>query len=292
MKNSFHYTIYWQAKNTFTEGNVREQESFFALRNFIVSELVNVGSIIEKNNSEFLQKQMQILRGALSPYLSTVLQSDSSDINKIILEALHSIDTFSVTPVLVSTSQILTNSAELPLQKKNIGLLKSLVARGKKQLSERGISFSKNISGIYSTTFFIDEVDSVTQLKNIVSKYLALNTAENDLRFLPVCNSLAKVVRIIESPKDKQTHTLCLSLSSQGVVEELSGILPTLSSEFSLSNIYFQIPQPFSIVEQLPQLHCNIDLTKYSIGEFILKFNLFGDKKTKKTESLIITKLV
>ncbi len=283
MNTEYIYTIFWQKRNN-AANEKTEQEIFSDLVKFITGELEQAKTIFEKSNAEYLQKQMLLLRSGLSQYLSTVLQSDSSDINNIILEALHSIDIFENTPKLFSTSSLLIDASDIPMLKKKSSMVKTLLQKGKKELAGKGISFSKNQSNIFTTKFLVSNLDSFEFLMNVIASIRQKNEAEN---FLPVYSSASKIARKFESENNSQHFSVHCIFASSTNISAIQESVQSCITEFELSGVRLQLTNPFSITDQKIEFVFSVDLNTHSIIDIFTALNLINDKETA-VESLFI----
>ncbi|MBW7888700.1 MAG: hypothetical protein H3C35_10140 [Bacteroidetes bacterium] len=289
------YTIYWQAKEPGQTDSSFHAEYFYKLKEYITSRFNDLKIEIDKKRNEILQKQSQILRGGLAEFLSTPLQSDTYAINKTIVDALSTAIHQSVThdyPHLHSIGAVSLEPQNIFLDKKGSAGIRSMLMRGKRELKNRGIIFTKNYSHVYSTKFLLSDLDVIPAIKEIALNYVQTLPEESETRFEPRCSNLALYIKHPEEFLESKQFSIQISLEQSTIEDAFYETMAKASTALGISNCAVVASQPLSVIESKLHLTFDADILSLPLNTI---FNNFVEsdilnEKYFGTSSLLVTR--
>ncbi|MBN1397422.1 MAG: hypothetical protein JXA06_05250 [Bacteroidetes bacterium] len=189
------YSVLHQPKKTVTA-----KEYARILHNFrsdLNNETQQIKSIWEGYISDITSKNVQATRGNLSQFLSTPIQSDTDDIQKILKD--QNIQT---------SEQLLTNvryglsggyDARYLLEAKQSEIPKTRIADSRSFIQEKGFKLEKNNNSIFESLYLVQGGTNLDILENIMQKFICNYNTEQAKKMYEPENSICSIYNLLFS---------------------------------------------------------------------------------------------
>lgn len=139
------------------------------------------GADRRKNAAELVQKTVAGLRGTLSPYLSTPLMSDKAEIDRSIQDRIEFVlqqTAAAAEPLSSASTYRLVETADVPLQRQMVGVMRRLLKNGRSLLAEAGVLSGKNAGTVLLTVCDVSSMDSAASVHDIIAGFRPASDAE------------------------------------------------------------------------------------------------------------------
>lgn len=127
-----------------------------------------------RNAAELVQKTVAGLRGTLSPYLSTPLMSDKAEIDRSIQDRIEFVmeqNDVAAAPLSSVATYRIAETADVPLQRQMVGVMRRLLKNGRSLLAEAGVLTGKNAGPVFLTVCGVPSMDSAAAVHDIIAGF-------------------------------------------------------------------------------------------------------------------------
>ena len=272
----FQYSLI--AQKMIGETQTKDEVSFFSDFHRVV--LASVDTVIgenKKNVDEMIAKSISGLRGILSPYLSTPLTSDKSDIDRALkdnfqfmMEQFCALSSNSLPSI--NTYKVL-EASHIPLHRHSVGVVRGILKNGRTRLADAGITFGKNAGQIYCSLIDFSDLSLLPAMHSAVHEY-SVELASTEFRII---NDFVGEI-VVRSTTDDATNVHTIIFQWDGNDSLLSSVrsrIKTVSEQFGIPDILLIKKSFFGGFGGTYQLHCTADLHKHALGSIIL--SIVGD---------------
>lgn len=161
-----------------TETAKEYARSLHSLRSELIKETDQIKSSWENHISDLTSKSVQATRGNLSQFLSTPIQSDADDIQKILKDQIVQI-----------SEQLLPNiryglsggyDAKYLLETKQSEIPKSRLAEGRSFMQENGFKVEKNNRSIFESIYLVQGGSNLDILESIIRKCIGIYNSSHE----------------------------------------------------------------------------------------------------------------
>lgn len=163
--------IHQVKKGVATDEYRRTMADFHAL---LMKETASIDSLWKAYVSEAKERAVQVVRGMLSPFLSTPLKSDDEEIRKIIREGITEFSK-QVSPDLPYGMRS-TSEGQIVVEPEATGITKKLLDSGKVYLRDLGFQMAKNGPAIFESVFLVDGGINFDIIEHIVRDRIGIYT--------------------------------------------------------------------------------------------------------------------
>ena len=260
------------------EGDPKDEKVFFTgLHNAIIGSVDAVISENKKSVDEMIAKSISGLRGVLSPYLSTPLTSDKSDIDKALKDnfqfMMEQFCALSKNALPTITTYTVLEASQIPLHRQIVGVIRRLLKNGRSHLAEAGISYGKNAGQTYSSFIDFTDYSLIPSMHSAAQEYSAAS-ASTDFRF--VNDFVGEIVDQSSGGNTANAHTVVLQWDgTDSLLSSVRSRLKTVTEQFGVMDIRVIKKSFFGGFGLTYQLQCTADLHKHALGSIIL--SLVGD---------------
>ncbi len=247
-----------------------DENPFEMYKSFVENNIKSTLSDIQRFKTETIQKNGTILRGGLSPFLSTPLKTDTDEIIRLIEDSIeNTVQQLDAAPILSSVEYSIwkvLDVNEVPLNRQIVGVVKRLLKNGRMMLSEAGCSFAKNSGDVAFSIFSFDGFSTVQPLKAIVDSF-------GRQQLLSVVNgSMTTTLTAIEqeAKEEKNLVVIDFDYADDSIVDLLNLKLNVLLDQFGIKYFTLSKHSLHSGIGLTYQMRFGLNASKYPLGSVIL----------------------
>lgn len=247
--------------------------SFFSEFHRVV--LASVTTVIaenKKNVDEMIAKSISGLRGVLSPYLSTPLTSDKSDIDRALkdnfqfmMEQFCALSSNSLPSI--STYRVM-EASHIPMHRQIVGVIRKLLKNGRTHLADTGIAVGKNAGQIYCSLIDFSDYSLLPAMHSSAQAYSA-DSISAEYRI--ISDFIGEIIFRSSVEKAAKAHTIVLQWDgNDSMLSSLHTRFKTLSEQFGITDILLIKKSLFGGFGMTYQFQCTADLNKHALGSVLL----------------------
>jgi hypothetical protein len=260
------------------ETEAKDDTAFFSgFHNSVLASVDTVISDNKKNADDMIGKSISGLRGVLSPYLSTPLTSDKSDIDKALKDnfqfMMEQFCALSKNSLPAISSYTVLEESQIPLHRQIVGVIRRILKNGRTSLADAGIAYGKNAGQVYCS--FLDFSDfSLLPAMHSAAHEFSDASASAGIRF--VNDFVGDIVVRSAEDNSESPHTILLQWNgNDSLLSTIRGRLKTVSEQFGITDFLVVKKSFFGGFGLTYQLQCAADLHTHALGSIIL--SLVGD---------------
>jgi hypothetical protein len=245
-------------------------DPFDAYRIFVQESIRTKAVEFQLVKTETIQKNGSILRGGLTQFLSTPLQSDKKEIIKLIEDSIeNTVTQLDAAPVLSSVQHSLWKVMEpqqVPLQRQMVGVMKRLLKNGRSMLVSAGCVFGKNSGDAAVSLFEFDGFSTVSSLHSILAAF----PVEEQL--LPVNGEFLSAAHSIgtDIAQEKNLVVIDFNANDAAMTALLTERFQVLTQQFGIQHITLSTQSLHSSVGAFNQLRVGMDVNKVPLGSVLV----------------------
>lgn len=274
MKKYSYFAILQQQPDSVKSGTA----PFDDYKSSIPANIQKVAAEFQKIKTETIQKNGTILRGGLTHFLSTPLQSDKDEIIKLIRDSIeNTVQQLDAAPMLSSVQHALCwvmEPQEVPLQRQIVGVMKRLLKNGRTLLLNAGCQFGKSSGPVAVSLFTFDGFSTIQSVNSII------HTAAASNNMTVVNGAIDSTLTFIEKEPSQDPHVVVVDFDTaeESITDIINAKLPILLDQFGIKSFTLSKQTLHNSFGSAYQIRFSMNVNKHPLGSVILSLTGENDE--------------